>query len=93
VVECVDDAGVGGGGDAGDEFARPVANPSIVAYAVAVGGRFSGSLASACKIANDVPAGASGRFAHGSGGSTLRCALASSNIDLSEKGARPEVHS
>ena len=77
----------------GDGSRVPAANEIRCAYAVAVGGRFSGSFASACRIAHDRPSGASGRFAQGSGGSAFRCALARSNIDLSANGARPAVHS
>ena len=83
----------GGAGIGGDGSRLPAANEIRCAYAVAVGGRLSGSFASACRIAHESPSGASDRFAHGSEGSSFRCALARSNIALSANGARPAVHS
>ena len=47
----------GGGGSGGDESRLPAANEIRCAYAVAVGGRFSGSFASACRIAHEEPFG------------------------------------
>jgi hypothetical protein len=83
------DGGGGGGGSEGEDSRPPAANEIRCAYAVAVGGRLEGSFASACTIAQDRPSGASSLPAHGSGGSTFRCALARSNIDLSANGRPP----